>query len=218
MSSFTRACAAAILVFAGLAFGQTASNFPVTEGEFVAHDFKFRSGEHLDQLRLHYRTLGKPARDANGRVTNAVLLLHGTGGSGQQFLSPQFADELFGPGQVLDITHYFIIAPDGIGHGHSSKPSDSMHAHFPQYDYDDMVQAQHLLLTEALGVQHLRLIFGTSMGCMHAFVWGETYPTFADALMPMACLPVQIAGRNRVWRKMVMRCDPQRPRLARRRV
>jgi homoserine O-acetyltransferase len=140
-----------------------------------------------------------------------VLLLHGTGGSGQQFLSPQFADELFGSGQLLDLAHYFIIAPDGIGHGKSSKPSDGMHAHFPQYDYDDMVLAQHLLLTKGLGVQHLRLLFGTSMGCMHAFVWGETYPTFADGLMPMACLPIQIAGRNRVWRKMVMdaiRNDP----------
>jgi homoserine O-acetyltransferase/O-succinyltransferase len=211
MNFFARACAAATLVFTTFAFGQTPSNFRVTEGEFVAHAFKFRSGEHLDQLRLHYGTLGKPARDASGRITNAVLLLHGTGGSGQQFLAPQFADELFGPGQALDITSYFIIAPDGIGHGHSSKPSDGMHAHFPQYDYDDMVLAQHLLLTEGLGVQHLRLIFGTSMGCMHAFVWGETYPAFADALMPMACLPVQIAGRNRVWRKVLMdaiRNDP----------
>ncbi len=182
-----------------------------TEGDFVAHDFKFRSGEQLPELRLHYRTLGTPARDAAGHVTNAVLLLHGTGGSGQQFLSPQFADELFGPGQLLDLEHYYVIAPDGIGHGKSSKPSDGMHAHFPQYDYDDMVLAQHLLLTEGLGVQHLRLLFGTSMGCMHAFVWGETYPAFADGLMPMACLPVQIAGRNRVWRKMVMdaiRNDP----------
>jgi homoserine O-acetyltransferase/O-succinyltransferase len=211
MNFFTRSCAAATLVFAGFAFGQATPTFPVTEGEFLAHDFKFRSGEQLDQLRLHYRTLGKAVRDANGRINNAVLLLHGTGGSGQQFLAPQFADELFGPGQALDITRYFIIAPDGIGHGHSSKPSDGMHAHFPQYDYDDMVLAQHLLLTEGLGVQHLRLIFGTSMGCMHAFVWGETYPAFADALMPMACLPIQIAGRNRVWRKMVMdaiRNDP----------
>jgi homoserine O-acetyltransferase len=183
----------------------------VTEGDFVARDFKFRSGEHLPQLRLHYRTLGTPVRDAGGHVTNAVLLLHGTGGSGQQFLSPQFADELFGSGQLLDLAHYFIIAPDGIGHGKSSKPSDGMHAHFPQYDYDDMVLAQHILLTEGLGVQHLRLLFGTSMGCMHAFVWGETYPTFADGLMPMACLPIQIAGRNRVWRKMVLdaiRNDP----------
>jgi homoserine O-acetyltransferase len=127
------------------------------------------------------------------------------------FSHRNFADELFGPGQPLDLSRYFIVAPDGIGHGHSSKPSDGLHAHFPQYDYDDMVFAQHLLLTEAMGVQHLRLLFGTSMGCMHAFVWGETYPTFMDALMPMACLPVQIAGRNRAWRKMLMdaiRNDP----------
>ncbi len=211
MSIFTRALAAATLVFTMFALGQEAPKYKATEGEFLAHDFKFRSGEQLAQLRLHYRTLGKPMRDANGYVTNAVLLLHGTGGSGQQFLAPQFADELFGPGQPLDLSHYFIVAPDGIGHGQSSKPSDGMHAHFPQYDYDDMVLAHHLLLTEGLGVQHLRLIFGTSMGCMHAFVWGETYPAFMGALMPMACLPVQIAGRNRLWRKMLMdaiRNDP----------
>jgi homoserine O-acetyltransferase len=181
------------------------------EGDFVVHDFKFRFGESLPELRLHYRTLGKPARDAQGRVTNAVLILHGTGGTGKQFLQPQFAGELFGPGQLLDTARYFIILPDGIGHGKSSKPSDGMHAHFPQYDYDDMVLAHYRLLTEGLGVNHLRLIFGTSMGCMHSFVWGETHPDFMDALMPMACLPVQIAGRNRLWRKMVMeaiRSDP----------
>jgi homoserine O-acetyltransferase len=211
MNLFPRAVAATVVFSALFAAAQASPKYSVTEGDFVARDFKFRSGEHLPQLRLHYRTLGTPVRDAGGHVTNAVLLLHGTGGSGQQFLSPQFADELFGSGQLLDLAHYFIIAPDGIGHGKSSKPSDGMHAHFPQYDYDDMVLAQHILLTEGLGVQHLRLLFGTSMGCMHAFVWGETYPTFADGLMPMACLPIQIAGRNRVWRKMVMdaiRNDP----------
>lgn len=211
MNLFPRAVAATVVFSALFAAAQASPKYSVTEGDFVAHDFKFRSGEQLPQLRLHYRTLGTPVRDAGGHVTNAVLLLHGTGGSGQQFLSPQFADELFGSGQLLDLAHYFIIAPDGIGHGKSSKPSDGMHAHFPQYDYDDMVLAQHILLTEGLGVQHLRLLFGTSMGCMHAFVWGETYPTFADGLMPMACLPIQIAGRNRVWRKMVMdaiRNDP----------
>jgi homoserine O-acetyltransferase len=211
MNLFPRAVAATVVFSALFAAAQASPKYSVTEGDFVAHDFKFRSGEQLPQLRLHYRTLGTPVRDAGGHVTNAVLLLHGTGGSGQQFLSPQFADELFGSGQLLDLAHYFIIAPDGIGHGKSSKPSDGMHAHFPQYDYDDMVLAQHLLLTKGLGVQHLRLLFGTSMGCIHAFVWGETYPTFADGLMPMACLPIQIAGRNRVWRKMVMdaiRNDP----------
>jgi len=211
MRIFVYSLAATTIVLALLAVGQESPKYRPIENDFVAHNFKFRSGEQLPELRLHYRTLGQPAHDADGRVTNAVLLLHGTGGSGAQFLAPQFAGELFGPGQPLDLNHYFVIAPDGIGHGKSSKPSDGMHAHFPQYDYDDMVAAQHLLLTEGLGVQHLRLIFGTSMGCMHAFVWGETYPAFMDALMPMACLPVQIAGRNRVWRKMLMdaiRNDP----------
>jgi homoserine O-acetyltransferase len=183
-----------------------------TEGDFVVKNFKFRSGETLPELRLHYATLGKPVRNADGRVTNAVLILHGTGGSGNQFLQPIFAGELFGPGQLLDTNRYFIILPDGVGHGKSSKPSDGLHAHFPQYDYDDMVAAHHQLLSEGLGVNHLRLIFGTSMGCMHSFVWGETYPDFMDALMPMACQPVQIAGRNRIWRKMLMdaiRSDPE---------
>jgi homoserine O-acetyltransferase/O-succinyltransferase len=211
MNVFIRTFAATVILVPLLVVGQESQKYRVAEGDFVAHNFKFRSGEQMADLRLHYITLGQPARDASGRIMNAILLLHGTGGSGRQFLTPQFADELFGPGQPLDLGRYFIVAPDGIGHGKSSKPSDGMHAHFPEYDYDDMVLAQHLLLTEALGVQHLRLIFGTSMGCMHSFVWGETYPDFMDALMPMACLPVQIAGRNRVWRKMLMdaiRSDP----------
>ena len=199
-----------IAAVAGLA--QEKPKWEVQEGDYVAKDFKFRSGESLAELKLHYHTLGTPKKDAQGRVTNAVLILHGTGGSGAQFLSPVFANELYGAGQPLDIAKYYVILPDGIGHGKSSKPSDGMHAHFPSYDYDDMVAAHHLLLTRGLGVEHLRLIFGTSMGCMHSFVWGETYPEFMDALMPMACLPVQIAGRNRVWRKMVMdaiREDPE---------
>jgi homoserine O-acetyltransferase/O-succinyltransferase len=182
------------------------------EGDFVVHGFQFRSGESLPELRLHYTTLGKPVKDAAGRTTNAVLILHGTGGTGQQFFQPQFAGVLFGPGQLLDAARYYIILPDGIGHGKSSKPSDGMHAHFPQYDYDDMVAAHYRLVSEGLGVNHLRLILGTSMGCMHSFVWGETYPDFMDALMPLACAPVQIAGRNRIWRKMVMdaiREDPE---------
>ena len=174
------------------------------EGDFIARNFVFHSGETLPELRLHYTTLGTPVRDAQGRVTNAVLILHGTGGTGRGFLQPIYAGELFGPGQLLDTNKYFIVLPDGIGHGKSSKPSDGLHAHFPHYDYDDMVAAQHLLLTMGLGVNHLRLVTGTSMGCMHSFVWGETYPDFMDALMPLACLPVQIAGRNRVWRKMAM--------------
>jgi homoserine O-acetyltransferase len=181
------------------------------EGDYISPDFHFKTGETLPELRLHYSTFGTPTRDANGRVTNAVLLLHGTTGSGGQFLAPQFAGVLFGPGQLLDVTRYYIILPDNIGHGKSSKPSDGMRAHFPQYDYDDMVAAQHEMLEKGLGVNHLRLVLGTSMGCMHSFVWGETYPDFMDALMPLACLPVQIAGRNRIWRKTVMdaiRNDP----------
>src|SRR5216684_1297080 len=190
----------------------TKTNTPATaDGDYIAKNFTFRDGEAMAELRLHYATLGKPARDAAGRVTNAVMLLHGTGGSGAQFLQAQFAGELFGAGLLLDTAKYYIILPDGIGHGKSSKPSDGLHAKFPQYDYDDMVAGHHALL-EHLGVEHLRLILGTSMGCMHAFVWGETYPEFMDALMPLACQPAQIAGRNRVWRKMVMdaiRNDPE---------
>ncbi len=205
--------AAAVQLLASLpGRGQVAKWPGTTEGDFVVKNFKFRSGETLPELRLHYATLGKPVRNADGRVTNAVLILHGTGGSGNQFLQPIFAGELFGPGQLLDTNRYFIILPEGIGHGKSSKPSDGLHAHFPQYDYDDMVAAHHQLLGEGLGVNHLRLIFGTSMGCMHSFVWGEAYPDFMDALMPMACQPVQIAGRNRIWRKMLMdaiRSDPE---------
>src|ERR1700691_2509141 len=189
----------------------SSSAYKPVEADFVAQDFHFKSGETLPELRLHYRTLGTPLRDANGRVTNAVLILHGTGGWGGNFLAPQFAGVLFGPGQLLDITRYYIILPDNIGHGKSSKPSDGMHAHFPHYEYDDMVAAQHELLEKGLNVNHLHLILGTSMGCMHSWIWGETYPDFMDAMMPLACLPVQITGRNRVWRKLIMegiRNDP----------
>lgn len=181
------------------------------EGEYVAREFRFGSGEVLPELRLHYLTIGEPRRDAAGRVSNAVLILHGTGGSGRQFLASQFAEELFGPGQPLDAAQHYIILPDSIGHGRSSKPSDGLRMRFPQYDYDDMVRAQHLLVTAGLGVKHLRLVMGTSMGCMHSFVWGITYPDMMDALLPLACLPVEIAGRNRQWRKLVMdaiRNDP----------
>ena len=174
------------------------------EHDFLTHNFQFRDGESLPELRLHYTTYGHPQTDAQGRTTNAVLILHGTGGSGHQFVRPQFAGVLFGPGQILDASKYFIILPDNIGHGHSSKPSDGLRAKFPHYDYDDMVAAQHLLLTDGLHVNHLRLVMGTSMGCMHSWVWLETYPDFMDASMPLACLPVQIAGRNRWWRKMAM--------------
>lgn len=183
----------------------------VTQGDYVVPNFAFKSGETLPSLKLHYRTLGQPRRDAQGHVTNAVMVLHGTGGTGAQFLQPQFADELYGPGQPLDITRYYIILPDGIGHGGSSKPSNGLRAKFPHYGYADMVEAQRLLLVDGLKVDRLRLLMGTSMGCMHGFMWGELHPQFARAIMPMACLPVQIAGLNRVWRKAAMesiKADP----------
>jgi homoserine O-acetyltransferase/O-succinyltransferase len=182
------------------------------EGDFIVHDFHFQSGETMPAVRMHYTTLGKPVQDASGRTTNAVLILHGTGGSGHSLLRPIFAGVLFGPGQLLDATKYFIILPDNIGHGKSSKPSDGLHARFPQYDYADMVALQQQLVEKGLGVNHLRLVMGTSMGCMHSWMWGETYPDWMDALMPLACLPVEIAGRNRLWRKMVIdgvRQDPE---------
>lgn len=193
------------------ACGPAAAAAPV-EGDHVLRDFHFASGESLPELRLHYTVLGKPRRDSHGRIANAVLILHGTGGSGRSLLNEHFAGVLFGKGQLLDSTRYFIILPDGIGHGKSSKPSDGLHAHFPQYTYADMVAAQHALVLQGLQVDHLRLVMGTSMGCMHTFMWGEAFPDFADALMPLACLPVQIAGRNRVWRDLIIqaiRTDPQ---------
>ena len=199
----------AALVLALIAVGPAPAR--AAEGDYVTRDFRFRSGERLPGLRLHYVTLGRPARDANGQMANAVLILHGTGGSGRQFLAPQFAGVLFGPGAPLDTTRYFIILPDGIGHGRSSKPSDTLRTRFPHYGYDDMVAGHHGLLTEGLGVRHLRLVMGTSMGGMHTWVWGETYPDFMDALMPLACQPVAIVGRNRLWRTMLMdaiRSDP----------
>ena len=199
------------LVLAVAVCGQQAPVLTPDEGDFTLHDFHFKSGESLPELRMHYYTFGTRKKDAAGKTTNAVLILHGTGGSGRQFLRPSFAGVLFGPGQLLDARRYFIILPDNIGHGKSSKPSNGLHTRFPQYDYDDMVLAQHDLLEQGLGVNHLRLVLGTSMGCMHSWVWGETYPTFMDALMPLACNPVPIAGRNRIWRKMVIdgiRQDP----------
>ena len=212
---FVRALSLACLLAAphGLAAAQQSGDRPAPaaaqypaprQGDYVIRDFKFGSGEVLPELRLHYATLGAPARDAAGVVRNAVLVMHGTGGAGGQFLTPQFAGVLFGPGQLLDATRYFIVLPDGIGHGRSSKPSDGLHARFPRYTYDDMVAAQYRLLTEGLGVNHLRLVMGTSMGGMQTWVWGETYPDFMDALMPLASLPVEIAGRNRVMRRMIL--------------
>ncbi len=182
-----------------------------TESDFTIRDFKFASGETLPELRLHYRTLGKPEKDTQGKTTNAVLIMHGTTGSGAQFIRPEFAGELFGKDQLLDATKFFIVLPDGIGHGKSSKPSDAMHAKFPRYGYVDMVEAQYRLLTEGLGVDHARLVMGTSMGGMHTWLWGELHPDFMDALMPLASLPTQISGRNRAWRRMVIdaiRNDP----------
>jgi homoserine O-acetyltransferase len=188
-----------------------ASRWPTQEADHVLKDFRFRDGRVLPALRMHYATLGRPHRDAGGRIDNAVMVLHGTGGTGRQFLQPQFADRLYGPGQPLDIARYWIILPDNIGHGGSSKPSDGLRMRFPAYDYDDMVAAQYRLLTEGLGIRRMRLIMGTSMGCMHGFVWGETHPDFARALMPMACEPKAIAGLNRMWRQLLIdgiKADP----------
>jgi homoserine O-acetyltransferase/O-succinyltransferase len=202
MRFFTGLVAFACL--SGPYFAVSQQTLKPVEGDLVVHDFHFRSGEVLPEMRLHYLAYGKPVTDAAGRVTNAVMILHGTTGSGESFTHANFADILFGPGHLLDASIYFIILPDSIGHGHSSKPSDGMRAHFPHYDYADMVAAQHLLLTDGLKVNHLRLLMGTSMGCMHSFMWAEIYPDFMDAAMPLACLPVEIAGRNRMMRKMMM--------------
>lgn len=191
------------LVFFAIRLSAAAQSPPV-EGDYILRDFRFESGERLPELNLHYRTLGTLRKDATGQVRNAVLIMHGTGGTGAQFLSRQFAGALFGEGQLLDAAKYYIILPDGIGHGKSSKPSDGLRMKFPRYNYNDMVEAQYRLVTEHLGVNHLRLVMGTSMGGMHTWVWGERYPDFMDALMPLASLPVQIAGRNRMLRRMIM--------------
>src|ERR1700675_706939 len=221
-NSFARALVAAAIVAAAAGSATIAALRPASaaeapdpsrhfEGEYVAANFHFASGETLPELRIHYTVLGKPHRDAHGRVDNAVLILHGTGGSGHNFLTDKFSGVLFGKGRLLDTTRYFIILPDGIGHGQSSRPSDGLHAHFPQYDYQDMVAAQYALVTLGLQVDHLRLVLGTSMGCMHTWMWGESHADFVDALMPLACLPVPIAGRNRIWRDLLIeaiRSDP----------
>jgi len=184
---------------------QTPAAHPApVEGDFVVRDFQFGTGERLAELNLHYTTIGTPVRDASGRTTNAVLIMHGTGGTGRGFLAPNFGGQLFGPGQLLDASRYFIILPDAIGHGKSSKPSNGLRMQFPKYTYDDMVQAQYRLVTEGLGVNHLRLVMGTSMGAMHTWVWGYTHPDFMDLLMPLASNPVEIAGRNRMIRQMIV--------------
>jgi homoserine O-acetyltransferase/O-succinyltransferase len=205
----TRALLAATLV---ATVTLTAQQPPApVEGDFVVREFKFASGEQLPELKLHYRTLGTPRRDASGRVSNAVLILHGTGGTGRQFLSQAFAGGLFGAGQLLDTSAYYVILPDGIGHGGSSKPSDGLRTAFPRYGYTDLVTAQHRLVTEHLKVDHLRLVAGTSMGGMHTWMWGYMYPSMMDGLVPLASVPTQIVGRNRMMRKMIIdsiRRDP----------
>ncbi|MES1261948.1 MAG: alpha/beta fold hydrolase [Acidobacteriota bacterium] len=197
---------AAILPLAAAGFPEPAA------GDFVVRDFRFASGETLSELRLHYRTIGGLKRDARGNATNAVLIMHGTTGSGEAFTRESFGGYLFGKDQPLDASRYFIILPDAIGHGNSSKPSDGLRAKFPRYSYADMVEAQYRLVTEGLGVNHLRLVMGTSMGGMHTWLWGERWPGFMDALMPLASAPVEIAGRNRMLRWMVsdsIRNDPE---------
>jgi homoserine O-acetyltransferase/O-succinyltransferase len=214
-SRFNRLILPTLLYILATAAAQTSAQaptkWPTQDGTYTIKSFQFASGESIPVLKLHYLTLGKLHRNPAGHVDNAVLLLHGTGGNAHSLMNPAFSDGLFGPGQPLDITKYFIILPDDIGHGESSKPSDGLHMHFPQYDYDDMVRSQHQMLLEGLHVDHLRLILGTSMGCMQSFVWGETYPQFIDALAPFACQPVELAGRNRMFRYMAMqaiRNDP----------
>src|SRR6185503_5134682 len=206
-----------VFVFSCAAFAQPQTppqrNYPApVEGDYVIKDFRFRSGETLPELKMHYRTIGTLKTNSAGVAVNAVLAGHGTGGNGGSLLNPSFANVLFGPGQLLDATKYFIILPDGIGHGKSSKPSDGLHMKFPKYTYDDMVAALHEVLTRGLGVNHLRLVMGTSMGGMQTWVWGERYPDFMDALFPLASLPGQISGRNRTWRRLVIdaiRHDPE---------
>jgi len=192
-----------VLLFACLA--AHAASYPApTPGNFVVKDFTFKSGEKLPEVNLHYYTLGTPQKDASGKVRNAVLILHGTSGSGRQFLTPNFGGVLFGPGQILDAAKYFIILPDNVGHGESSKPSDGLHMRFPHYEYDDMIELQYQLLTQGLGVNHLRLVMGTSMGGMHTWLWAEQHPDFIDAAMPLASQPIEIAGRNRMMRSMIL--------------
>lgn len=181
------------------------ANYPTpVQADYVLKDFHFRSGETLPEVRMHYRSVGAIEKDAQGVARNVVLVMHGTGGTGAQFIRPEFAGELFGPGELLDAAHYFIVMPDDLGHGQSTKPSDGLHAKFPHYGYLDMIEAEYRLLTEGLGVNHLRLVMGTSMGGMHTWLWGEEHPDFMDALMPLASLPTQIAGRNRAWRRVII--------------
>ena len=174
------------------------------DGDFIARDFAFTSGDRAAEVRIHYRTIGTPRKDADGVVRNGVLILHGTGGSGRGFLSEGYGGRLFGKGQPLDAERFFIILPDNVGHGQSSKPSDGLRMRFPRYGYTDMVRLQHLLVTKGLGLTSLKLVMGTSMGAMHAWNWGYMFPDFAAGLVPLASNPVEIGGRNRVWRKLLI--------------
>jgi homoserine O-acetyltransferase len=192
------------LALALLVLSTQAVRLTPNETDFTVRDFTLADGETMPEINLHATTFGTARKDASGRVTNAVLIMHGTGGSGHQFITPIFSGVLFGPGQLLDAAKYYIILPDALGHGKSSRPSDGLHAKFPHYGYRDIVKLQHMLITEHLGVNHLRLVTGTSMGGMQSWVWGETYPDFMDALMPLASLPVEIAGRNRMTRRMII--------------
>ena len=181
-----------------------AQNLAVREGDWVVRDFRFHTGEMLPELRLHYTTLGVPTGEP-------VLFLHGTGQSGANFLNDNFSGQLFAPGGPLDANRYFIILPDAIGHGGSSRPSDGLRARFPRYNYDDMVAAQYRLLTEHLGVRRVRVVMGSSMGGMHAWIWGGKYPGFMDMIVPLASEPVAMSGRNWMLRRMVIdaiRADP----------
>jgi homoserine O-acetyltransferase len=193
-----------LLLLSGAANAQPAQYPAPVEGDFVARDFTFSSGERLPEVTIHYRTVGSPRKDADGVVRNGVLILHGTGGTGGGFLSPSYAGRLFGKGQPLDAEKYFIILPDNVGHGGSSKPSDGLRMKFPKYRYTDMVVLQHELVTKGLGLTNLKLVMGTSMGAMHAWNWGYMYPGFAAGLVPLASNPVEIGGRNRVWRKFLI--------------
>jgi len=186
-------------------------NLQPQRGDFVIHDFRFADGAALPEVRIHYVTLGTLQRDATGRATNAVLLLHGTTGTGGAYLTPLMRRELFAPGAPLDTQHYFIVMPDGLGRGGSTKPSEGLHARFPRYGYTDVIEAHHRMLVEGLKIDHLRLVLGTSMGGMHTWMWGERYPQMADALMPIASQPAAIAGRNWLWRQTItsaIRHDP----------
>jgi homoserine O-acetyltransferase len=212
IAAFSIAAACSILAPCALRAEPSPSALKPLEGDYVIPNFRFASGETLPELRLHFITIGKARRDEQGHIINAVLLLHDSGGSGHTFMVDRFAGVLFNKGQLLDANRYYLILPDGIGHGASSKPSDGLHMRFPQYSYADMVSAQYALLTQGLHVDHLRLMIGTSMGCMHTWLWLEEHPSFTDAAMPLACLPVPITGRNRLWRDLVMdsiRTDPQ---------